>query len=99
MLCLGASVFEGAIEGGAIYRESGTIKLTADDYQLRKEEADKDFSEAQIISFAPAGFGAPGTGFDISSRESFAEYILQSSKKTNSSRELEQVISAQNLQK
>ena len=85
MLCLGASVFEGAIEGGAIYRESGTIKLTADDYQLRKEEADKDFSEAQTISFAPADFGAPGTGFDISSEESFADYILENCKEKKSS--------------
>ena len=68
--------FEGEIEGGFIYRESGTVELTAEEYRLRKEEADRDFSEAQIISFVPADLGAPGTGFDISSQESFAEYIL-----------------------
>ncbi len=80
VLRLGASVFEGVIEGGSIYQENGTAKLTVDDYQLRKEEADKDFSEAQTISFAPADFGAPGTGFDISSEESFADYILENCK-------------------
>lgn len=76
VLSLGASFFEEEIEEGFIYQEGGTIKLTAEEYRLRKEEADQDFSEAQIISFAPADFGDPGTGFDISSQESFAEYIL-----------------------
>lgn len=76
VLRLGASVFEGNIEKGYIYQEGGTVELTAEEYQLRKEEADKDFSEAQIISPVSAGFRAPGTGFDISSQESFAEYIL-----------------------
>ena len=71
-----SSVFEGNIEKGFIYQESGTVELTAEEYRLRKEEADRDLSDARIISFVPADFGAPGTGFDISSQESFSEYIL-----------------------
>jgi hypothetical protein len=99
VLCLGASVFEGEIREGYIYQEDGTVHLTAEEYRLRKEEADKDFSDVQMISFVPADFGTSGTGFDISSGESFAEYILQNCKKTNSDRGSEQDVSAQNFQK
>ena len=100
VLSLGASVFEGAIEKGFIYQESGTVELTAEEYQLQKEKADRDFSDAQIISFVPADFGAPDTGFDISSEESFAEYILDGGekKKTSFNEESEEIDPVQDSQ-